>query len=84
MTGKPNTILRVDAATVLVGTLKVPNGAKVKIEEVQTAADQLFQTGSIVISVPTVGYRSAFVGAVLRSLPGTRIEIHPRRVTLSR
>ena len=35
--------------------------------------DSLFTVGSVTIAPSAVGYRSAFIGAVLRTLPGTRV-----------
>lgn len=84
MTGKPNRILRVEGKTVVIGTGRSPNGAPVPIAEVQDAADRLFRVGELVIDVPTVGYRSAFIGAVLQSLPGTIPETRPRRILTGR
>lgn len=82
-TGRPNRVLRVSGDTVWVGTGKSPEGKPVKIEWVQAAADRLFEHGEIEISVPSVGYRSAFVGAVLATLPDTIVEVRPRRVRLT-
>jgi hypothetical protein len=49
---------------------------------VQDALDSLQAVGELRIDVSTVGYRSAFVGAVLRRLPGARIEQGPQRIVL--
>src|SRR4051812_48135760 len=70
LTGKPNTVLRVEGAHVLVATQKSATGRPVPIADVQAAMDVLERDGEVVIDVETVGYRSAFVGAVLGSLPG--------------
>jgi hypothetical protein len=70
VSGRPNRVLRIDGTTAIVGTAKSPSGQPVPIEWVQVAMDQLERDGEIVIDVPTVGYRSAFIGAVLSSLPG--------------
>ena len=40
------------------------------IDWVQQALDRLAQEDEVEISVPSLGFRSAFVGAVLLSLPG--------------
>ena len=82
LTGKPNRVIRVSGDTVWVGTGKSPDGKPVEIAMVQLAADRLFQLGEVEISVPSVGYRSAFVGAVLATLPNTIVELRPRRVRL--
>jgi hypothetical protein len=70
VTGKPNTVLKVEAARVIVGTEKSPTGQPVPIADVQAAMDLLERDGEVVIDVETVGYRSAFIGAVLATLPG--------------
>lgn len=82
MTGRENRLLRVSGNTVWVATGRSPEGKPVDISEVQDAADRLFRHGEIEISVPSVGYRSAFVGAALSSLPGTAAELRPRRIRL--
>lgn len=82
MTGKPNRVLGLSGTTVIVGTNRSPSGRPVDIAAVQEAADDLFRRGELEISKATVGYRSAFVGAVLASLPGTVAETKPRRIRL--
>ena len=84
LTGRPNRVIRVSGDTVWVGTGKSPEGKPVPIEWVQAAADRLFENGEIEISVASVGYRGAFVGAVLATLPDTIIELRPRRIRLAR
>jgi hypothetical protein len=66
-----------------VGTGKSPEGKPVEIDWIQSAADRLFEHGEVEISVASVGYRSAFVGAVLATLPGTIVELRPRRIRLT-
>ena len=39
--------------------------------------------GELEISVASVGYRSAFVGAVLQAIPGTTTLMRPLRVRLA-
>jgi hypothetical protein len=70
LTGKPNTILRVDGDRVFVATNKSPEGRPVPIVWVQEALDRLGAKGEVVINVASVGYRSAFMGAVLSTIPG--------------
>jgi len=82
MTGRPNRILRTDGTTVWVATAKSLSGQPVAIADVQDAADRLFARGELAIDVPTVGRRSAFVGAVLATLPGTVVLLNPRRIIL--
>ena len=52
---------------------------------VQAALDRLESDGEIEISVPSVGYRSAFIGAVLREVPGAEVvrTASPPRVRLT-
>ena len=60
--GRPNRIVAVD------GT-QSPNGQRIAIAEVQAAMDMLERTGDLLIDKKIVGYRSAFIGAVLATLP---------------
>lgn len=57
LTGKPNTILRVDGDRVFVATNKSPEGRPVPILWVQEALDRLVAEGEVVINVASVGYR---------------------------
>lgn len=82
LTGRPNRIIEVREEDVLVGTERSPEGQPVPIELVQDAMDRLVRDRVVEISVDSVGHRSAFVGAVLGSLPGTRSQTNPRRVYL--
>jgi hypothetical protein len=82
LTGRPNTILDVRSEDVIVATDRSPQGQPVPLEWIQTAIDRLQRDGEIDINVESVGHRSAFVGAVLPTLPGTRTATNPRRVTL--
>jgi hypothetical protein len=81
--GRTNRILAVDGGVVLVATDRSPDGQPVPIAEVQAAANLLFERGELTIDVATVGYRSAFVGAVLATLPGTAATLRPRRIVLA-
>jgi hypothetical protein len=83
LTGRPNRVLRISGDKVWVGTAKSPQGKPVEIGWVQAAADRLFEHGEVEINVPSVGYRSAFVGAVLATLPDVIAEARPRRVRLA-
>jgi hypothetical protein len=82
LTGRPNTILGVSGGFVRVATGRSPEGQPVDIEPIQQAATELYSRGELMVDVRTVGYRSAFVGAVLSALPGTRAESNPRRILL--
>lgn len=81
--GRPNTILAVDGENVIVATARSPNGQPVPIAWVQQAMDMLARDGEVTIDVETVGYRSAFIGAVLATLPGASVlPTSPPRLTL--
>jgi hypothetical protein len=56
----------------------------VPIAQVQAAIDMLERTGELRSDVKTVGYRSAFIGAVLATLPDAVVATKPRRVRLVR
>ena len=68
LTGRPNTVLGIEGDQVRVGTTRSPNGTQVPIQWVQDALDRLASEGEVEISVDSVGYRSAFIGAVLCTL----------------
>ena len=82
LTGRPNTILSVEDHDVIVATQRSPKGQPVPIDWVQSALERLIKDGEVEISVPSVGYRSAFIGAVLSSLAGTTTRTNPSRVEL--
>jgi hypothetical protein len=84
MTGRTNRILRVDGPVVWVPTKRSPEGRPVDIADVQSAADRLYEDGELGISVKSVGYRSAFVGAVLIALDDTEALLNPRMLRLRR
>ncbi len=74
VTGRPNRILAVEGDQVLVATGRSPAGQPVPVAWVQDALDRLLRDGSIEISVASVRYRSAFIGAVLSQLPGAEVD----------
>lgn len=80
---QPNRILRVTPESAFVATDKSPLGKPVPIEDVQAAFDRLATGEEVRISVRSLGYRSAFVGAALLSLPGAELLHGPPRVRLS-
>jgi hypothetical protein len=84
LTGKPNRIVSVGTDGVVVGTDRSPKGELVPLDEIRSAARRLLEEGEVRIDTDTVGFRSAFVGAVLASLPGASRETTPRRVSLRR
>lgn len=69
VTGRENRVLRIDGTDVIVWTTRSPGGQPVPIAWVQDALDRLERDGQIEISVESVRYRSAFIGAVLLALP---------------
>jgi hypothetical protein len=84
LTGRPNRILTVTDAQVTVATDRSPDGQPVPLGEVQYALDRLVRDGEVAITPAVVGYRSAFIGAVLCTLPNAKADLHPPRVWLER
>jgi hypothetical protein len=82
LSGEDNRVLALEGDHVIVGTSRSPAGQRVPIAWVQDALDRLFAEGEVEITVESVGYRSAFIGAVLRSIPGTMFHTRPPRVAL--
>ncbi|MFS0700037.1 hypothetical protein AB6N24_08715 [Cellulomonas sp. 179-A 4D5 NHS] len=71
--GATNTVLGVRGDSAIVATGRSPKGQPVPVRDVQRALDLLVEAGSITIHPEDVGYRSAFIGAALSTLPGARI-----------
>jgi hypothetical protein len=85
ITGKPNTIVAVRGDDVFVRTGDTANpaeGEPVPIQSVQEAGDTLYANGRIGINTTEVTHRSAFIGAVLSTLPGAIGLQRPARVEL--
>jgi hypothetical protein len=83
LTGRPNTVLDLADANVLVGTDRSPDGELVPIDGVQSALDRLLEAGEIEVHPRSLGYRSSFVGAVLLTLPGAvALSTSPPRIQL--
>jgi hypothetical protein len=81
---RTNTILSVGTDHVLVATGRNLTGQPVPIADVIAALRRLKRDGIVDVNVATLGYRSAFVGAVLAQLPGARIVGgSPARITIS-
>jgi hypothetical protein len=74
VTGRWNRVLRLEGDQVVVATGRSPAGQEVPIAWVEEAFDRLRREGTIEISVASVRYRSAFVGAVLSQLPGAEVD----------
>lgn len=85
ITGRPNNVLEVGDTEVVVATRRSPNGTRVPVEWVQDALRRLVTDGEIEISVDSVGHRSAFIGAVLLTLPrAAALPTSPPRIRLAR
>jgi hypothetical protein len=80
--GKSNTVLRLEGENVIVATGRSPHGTLVPIAWVQEPLDRLMNVRHVDISPESLGYRSAFVAAVLLTIPGTRKGSNPPRVIL--
>jgi 5-methylcytosine-specific restriction enzyme A len=79
ITGKPNRIVGLRGASVLVATAGNPAGAPVSISLLQSVVDRVFE-GEEVVFDPQV--RSAFVGAVLLTMEQVEVLEGPRRARL--
>jgi hypothetical protein len=83
LTGRSNRVLELRRDDVIVGTTRSPKGQPVSVQWVQDAIDVLVRDGAVTIDVDTVGYRSAFISAVLATLPGaTVLPTSPPRILL--
>jgi hypothetical protein len=83
--GRPNRILSVGDVDVTVATERSPAGQPVLLALITDAIDRLQRDGELEISVQSVGHRSAFVGAVLREIPGAAVlPTSPPRIRLGR
>jgi hypothetical protein len=80
--GNPNMVLAVHGDTALVRTERSPDGQPVGVGEVQKGMDKLAMHRSIRVSVDELGHRSAFVGAVLATLPGALVTENPATISL--
>jgi hypothetical protein len=84
ITGRPNSVLGIEGDSVIVATGRSPAGQSVPIESVQNGIQRLFEEGEIEVSVPSLGHRSSFVGAVLLTLTGAvPVQTTPPRVRLT-
>lgn len=83
VTGRVNTVMRLEGDNAIVATSRSPGGQPVPIGWVQSGLERLLETREIEVSVPSLGYRSAFIGAVLLSLPGAvLVQVTPPRIRL--
>jgi hypothetical protein len=83
--GRPNTVLSVEEGVVRVATERSPEGTAVPLAMVQAGLDALYHQRFVDVDRPSLGYRSAFVAAVLMTLPGVSLEpgTPPRLVLVS-
>jgi hypothetical protein len=80
--GRVNRVLEVGPRNVLVATGKSPQGKLVPLAWVQEGLDKLFARGRVAASVEELRYRSAFVAAVLATLPRAVVTKDPAAVSL--
>jgi len=80
----PNRVIEIRGDEVIVSTDRSPSGQPVPIREIESAWAELQEKGELAIEVTTVGYRSAFIGAVLATLPGVVVLGGTRRLRLDR
>ncbi|HEX6346460.1 hypothetical protein [Umezawaea sp.] len=83
VTGAPNRVLALRGSVAVVATDASPDGEPVPVLMVQNGLDLLRRDGSVGVTVRELGYRSAFVGAVLATLPGAAASTRPARITLT-
>jgi hypothetical protein len=83
VSGRPNMILGMQGDIVTVRTDRSPAGQPVAISEVQEGLELLTVQGSVRVSVAELGHRSAFVGAVLATLPTAQVADNPATITLT-
>ena len=82
-TGRPNRVVRVSGEDVIVATERSPEGQVVPIAWVETGMDSLYRDGSVEATVEALGHRSAFIAAVLATLPGAAVHHDPLRVEIT-
>jgi len=84
VTGRVNTVLGIAGDDILVATGRSPDGQPVPVAWVQGGLDRLLETGEVEISVPSLGHRSSFIGAVLLKFPGAVVvPATPPRIRLA-
>ena len=84
ITGRPNIVVAIAESEVIVATTRSPAGTSIPIQSLQDALDRLEADGEIEISVDALGFRSAFIGAALLTVPGVaRLTGTPPRLRLS-
>lgn len=84
VSGSVNSVLHVGSRDVVVATTRSPEGQPVPIADVAAGLELLRDRGIVEITPEVLGYRSAFIGAVLLTIPGARIvEGNPVRVEIA-
>ncbi len=83
VTGRINRILALEGDSALVATDKSPDGELVPAADVQRGLNLLRRRGSVRVHPDDLKYRSAFVGAVLATVPGAAVTRQPARITLA-
>ncbi|AEI12059.1 hypothetical protein [Cellulomonas gilvus] len=73
VSGSVNRVIRVRPPSVIVATTRSPEGQPVPIADVAAGLELLHARGIVEVTPDVLGYRSAFVGAVLSTIPGTRV-----------
>ena len=82
VSGRANTITAVTPLYATVATDRSPGGQRVPVTDVENALQKLRTAGKVAISPSELGYRSAFVAAVLLTLPGARASGDPTTITI--
>lgn len=84
VSGRTNVVLAIDGDDVIVGTERTPEGARVPLAMIEAGIDALSRDGTVTVDVETLGHRSAFVAAMLLTLPDTTLEpTTPPRILLA-
>jgi hypothetical protein len=83
ISGAPNMVMAVHDRTALVGANRSPQGQTVEISDIRHGMDKLKARRTVRITDEELGHHSAFVGAVLATLPGVRATANPATVALS-
>lgn len=82
VSGRTNTVIGVRPPRAIVATDRSPKGQPVPIAWIDDALRRLVRDGHVEIHPRTSSYRSAFIGAVLLTLPGARAFGSPPKITL--
>jgi 5-methylcytosine-specific restriction protein A len=84
ISGRPNRVVSLQESTVIVATDHSPEGEAVPLADIQAAIDRVFGGEEVRVAPYSVGYRSAFIGAVLRSMQGVEVLQRPLRARLTK